>query len=40
MGPLGLQMADSGCQDTEWVGGNDKKILDKNLLAGWAHTRH
>ena len=25
-------MADSGCQDTDWVGGHDKDILDAILL--------
>ena len=27
-GPLGSKMVDLGCQDTDWVGGNDKDILD------------
>ena len=27
-------MADSGCQDTDWVGGHDKDILDAILQ--WA----
>ena len=31
-GPLGLQMVDLRCQDTEWVGGNDKEVLDAILL--------
>ena len=31
-GPLGSQMVDLGCQDTDWVGGNDKDILDVILL--------
>ena len=25
-------MADLGCQDTDWVGGNDKEVLDAMLL--------
>ena len=25
-------MADLGCQDTDWVGGNDKEVLDAILL--------
>ena len=25
-------MVDLGCQDTDWVGGNDKKCLDATLL--------
>ena len=25
-------MADSGCQDTDWVGGHEKDILDAILL--------
>ena len=25
-------MVDLGCQDTHWVGGNDKKVLDAILL--------
>ena len=28
MGPLGSQMVDLECQDTDWVGGNDKEVLD------------
>ena len=31
-GPLGSQMVDLRCQDTEWVGGNDKEVLDAILL--------
>ena len=31
-GGLGSQMAYSGCQDTDWVGGHDKDILDAILL--------
>ena len=31
-GTLGLQMVDLGCQDTDWVGGNDKDVLDAILL--------
>ena len=27
-GPLGSQMADLGCQNTDWVGGNNKEVLD------------
>ena len=30
--PLGSQMVDLRCQDTEWVGGNDKEVLDAILL--------
>ena len=26
--PLGSQMVELGCQDTDWVGGNDKEVLD------------
>ena len=26
------QMVDLGCQDTDWVGGNDKELLDAILL--------
>ena len=25
-------MVDLGCQDTDWVGGNDKEVLDAILL--------
>ena len=25
-------MVNLGCQDTDWVGGNDKKVLDAILL--------
>ena len=31
-GPLGSQMVDLQCQDTDWVGGNDKEVLDAILL--------
>ena len=31
-GPLGSQMVDLGCLDTDWVGGNDKDVLDAILL--------
>ena len=31
-GPLGSQMVELGCQDTNWVGGNDKEVLDGILL--------
>ena len=31
-GALGSQMVDLRCQDTEWVGGNDKEVLDAILL--------
>ena len=31
-GPLGSLMADLGCQDTDWEGGNEKEILDAILL--------
>ena len=27
-GPLGSQMVELGYQDTDWVGGNDKDVLD------------
>ena len=30
--PLGSQMVDLGCQDTDWVGRNDVEVLDGNLL--------
>ena len=30
--PLASQMVESGCQDTNWVGGNDKEVLDGILL--------
>ena len=33
-GPLGLHMADLGCQDREWVGGNDIADLDAILQRG------
>ena len=26
------QMVDLGCKDTDWVGGNDKEVLDAILL--------
>ena len=29
--PLGSQMIDLGCQDTDWVGGRDRDILDAVL---------
>ena len=32
MGPLGSQMVDLGCQDTDWIGGNDKGVLDAIFL--------
>ena len=32
VGPLGSQMVDLGCLDTDWVGGNDKDVLDAILL--------
>ena len=28
-------MADLGCQDTVWIGGNDKDILDAILQRDW-----
>ena len=31
-GPLGSQMVDLGCLDTDWVGRNDKEVLDAFLL--------
>ena len=31
-GPPGSQMVDLGCQDTHWVGGNDRGVLDEILL--------
>ena len=31
-GPLESQMVELGCQDTDWVGGNDKEVLDAILL--------
>ena len=30
--PLGLQMVDLGCQDTDWVGGGDRDLFEANLL--------
>ena len=30
-GPLGCQMAELGCQDTDWVGGNKKEITARWL---------
>ena len=30
--PLRSQMVELGCQDTDWVGGNDKEVLDGILL--------
>ena len=32
MGPVGSQVDYLGCQDTDWEGGNDKKVLDAILL--------
>ena len=26
--PLGSRMVEFGCQDADWVGGNDKVVLD------------
>ena len=34
-GWFGSQMMDLGCQDTDWVGGNDKHILDAILWQDW-----
>ena len=31
-GSLGSQIVELGCQDTDWVGGNDKEVLDGILL--------
>ena len=31
-GPLGPQMADLGCQDTDQIGGNKKEVLDIILM--------
>ena len=31
-GPLGSQMVDLWCQDTDWVGGNDKDFSNAILL--------
>ena len=28
-------MADLGCQDTVWIGGNDKDVLDAILQRDW-----
>ena len=28
---LGSQMVDVGCQDIDWVGGNEKEVLDTIL---------
>ena len=33
-GALGSKMVDLGCQDTDWVGGNDKDVLDAILPRG------
>ena len=30
--PLGSKMVELGCQDTDWVGGYDEKVLDGILL--------
>ena len=30
--PQGSQMIELGCEDTDWVGGNDKEVLDGILL--------
>ena len=30
--PLESQMVELGCQDTDWVGGNDEEVLDGILL--------
>ena len=30
-GPLGSKMVDLGCQDTDWVGGKNKGVLDAIL---------
>ena len=30
--PLGSQMVDLGCQDKDWVEGNEKEVLDVILL--------
>ena len=30
--PLGSRMGELGCQDTDWVGGNDKEVLGGILL--------
>ena len=32
--PLGSQMVELRCQDTDWVGGNDEEVLDGILLRG------
>ena len=32
VGPSGSQTVYLGCQDTDWVGGNDKDVLDAILL--------
>ena len=37
--PLGSQMVDSGCQNTDWVGRNDNGFRC-NFAAGWPHTSH
>ena len=28
-------MVSLGCQDTDWIGGNDKEVLDAILLRDW-----
>ena len=30
--PLGLQMVDLGCQNADWVGGNEKEVLNAILF--------
>ena len=32
-------MADLGCQDTDWVGENNKEVLDA-IPARWPQTNH
>ena len=38
-GSPGSQIVDLGCRDTEWVGGNDKNVLDA-IVPGRHHTSH
>ena len=34
VGSLGSQMVDLGCQDTDWVGGRNKDVLEGIILRG------
>ena len=37
-GPLGSQIVELGCQDTDWVGGNEKRGFRWALTPGRDHT--